>query len=166
MARSSHSGVVARRAQHCLQPVASLAFQMATVHPVVGLEVSDHGLDGIAPLDELEPFIAVELHHLLLAGFSGAPRPRSRSSVRRPTRPQPSARLRQCRPKQIRALNQTTFAVLVSKSRRQRRFDLRPRHARGQHGQRVTQVHHAVQPGAEEVVCGHQLTPKTPRNRD
>ena len=31
-------------------------------------------------------FIAVELHHLLLAGFSGAPRPRSRSSARRPTR--------------------------------------------------------------------------------
>ena len=28
-------------------------------------------------------FIAVELHHLLLAGFSGAPRPRSRSSAGR-----------------------------------------------------------------------------------
>jgi hypothetical protein len=27
-------------------------------------------------------FIAVDLHHLLLAGFAGAPTPRSRSSVR------------------------------------------------------------------------------------
>ncbi len=39
-----------------MQPVANLALQMATVHPVVGLEVSDHGLDGIAPFDELESF--------------------------------------------------------------------------------------------------------------
>ncbi len=47
---------VARRAQHRMQPVADLALQMATVHPVVGLEVPNHGLNGVAPLDELEPF--------------------------------------------------------------------------------------------------------------
>ncbi len=39
-----------------MKPVANLTLQMATVHPMVGLEVSDHRLDGVSPFDELESF--------------------------------------------------------------------------------------------------------------
>jgi hypothetical protein len=46
----------------------------------------------------------------------------------------------------------------VGKGRRQRRFDLRLRHPRSQHGQRVTQIHHTVQAGAEEVVSGYRFS--------
>jgi hypothetical protein len=48
--------VVTRCAQHRVQPVANLALQMAAVHPVVGLQVPDHRLNGITPFDELKPF--------------------------------------------------------------------------------------------------------------
>jgi len=37
-----------------MQPVAELALQMASVHPMIGLQVPDHRLDGVAPLDEFD----------------------------------------------------------------------------------------------------------------
>jgi hypothetical protein len=42
------------------------------------------------------------------------------------------------------------LAVLAGKARRQRRFDLGPRHAGCQYRQRVAQIDHRVQPGAEK----------------
>lgn len=58
--------------------------------------------------------------------------------------------------KQIQALDRTPLAVLAGKARRQRRFDLGPRHSGCQYGQRVTQIDHCVQPGAEKVRGGHR----------
>src|SRR5690606_1005490 len=48
--------VVARRAQHCVQPVAVFALQVTAVHPVICLQVSDDRLDGLAAL-ELPSFL-------------------------------------------------------------------------------------------------------------
>ena len=66
------------------------------------------------------------------------------------------ARHLQGRAKQVQALDRTPLAVPVGKARRQRRFDLGPRHAGRQYGQRVTQIDHCVQPGAEKVRGGHR----------
>jgi hypothetical protein len=48
---------------------------------------------------------------------------------------------------------------------RHRSLDLLPRHARGQHGQRVAQIDHVVQAGAKKVLGGgiskHQKLPET-----
>ncbi len=62
---------------------------------------------------------------------------------------------RQRRAEQVRAFDHPALAVAMRKHRRQGGLDVCPRHARGQHRQRVTQVDHLVEPGAEEVVGGH-----------
>jgi hypothetical protein len=58
--------------------------------------------------------------------------------------------------KHVRTFAQPTCAIEVREHRRQRPFDLGPRHPRSQHRQRVAQVNHQVKPGAEEVVGGHR----------
>jgi len=57
---------------------------------------------------------------------------------------------------QVGAFHRASGAILVGEYRRQRLFDYVPWHASGQNGQRMTQLDHAVQPRAEEVVCAHQ----------
>jgi len=62
----------------------------------------------------------------------------------------------QGRAKQIQAFDRTPLAVLAGKARRQRRFDLGPRHAGSQYRERVAQIDHRVQPGAEKIRGGHR----------
>jgi hypothetical protein len=45
------SSVVARRAQHRVQPVAALTLEVTASHAMVGLEVVDERLDRLAPLE-------------------------------------------------------------------------------------------------------------------
>jgi hypothetical protein len=46
------------------------------------------------------------------------------------------------------------------------RFNLLPRHARGQHRQRMAQVDHVIEPQAKEVFRGRAAQhAKTPRNQ-
>ena len=53
--------VVARCAQHRVQPVTLLALEMAAVHAVISLEVADDRLDGLAPLEQLSVLLADSL---------------------------------------------------------------------------------------------------------
>jgi hypothetical protein len=76
--------------------------------------------------------------------------------ARAPCRARARARHLQGRAEQIQAFDRTPLAVLAGKARRQRRFDLGPRHAGRQYGQRVTQIDHRVQPGAEKIRGGHR----------
>ena len=48
------------------------------------------------------------------------------------------------------------WSRLVRQLGRQRCLDRRPRQPGGQHRQRVAQVDHLLETGAEEIVCGHR----------
>ena len=52
---------------------------------------------------------------------------------------------------------------LVRQLGRQRCLDRRPRQPGGQHRQRVAQVDHLLETGAEEIVCGHRLRSSIPQ---
>ena len=51
---------------------------------------------------------------------------------------------------------------LARKARGQGRFELRPRQALGQHGQRMMQIDHLIDAGAKKVAGAHRAGPKLP----
>jgi hypothetical protein len=61
------------------------------------------------------------------------------------------------RAEQIRVGDGATHARPMGKQRRQRCFDVRLGHARGQRDQRMAHVDHRVQTGSKEIVGGHRL---------
>ncbi len=62
----------------------------------------------------------------------------------------------QARAEQVQAFDRTPLAILAGKAWHQRRFDLDPRHAGCQYRERVTQVDHRIEPGAEKVRGRHR----------
>jgi hypothetical protein len=68
----------------------------------------------------------------------------------------------QARAKEIAAGDCLAVAVLACKGRCQGGFDLRPRHPVCQHGKRVSQVNHLVEPGSEKIVSCHLRCPPFP----
>jgi hypothetical protein len=69
--------------------------------------------------------------------------------------------------KQIRLIDNLARTNLLGKEVRDARFQFLPRHARGQHSQRVTKINHLIQAAAEEIgrVAHQTHLHKTPRKR-
>lgn len=44
--------VVARRAQHCVKPIANFALEVTVIHALIALEVTDDDLNRLAPLEQ------------------------------------------------------------------------------------------------------------------
>jgi len=140
-----------------------------------GPEASD--LSGIAGQPRLVVLLAAEIlpdnslgpagHHVLVAEVKGVLEVEERGhepdrQARTPRRTHPGSGDFQGWVEQVAAGHPLAWPILAGEGRRQGRFDSLPRHPSRQHRQRMPQVDHLVQSGAEKVAGRHGFVSRFP----